>query len=67
MSLNSLNSELRTFYKARQQQIPAAVREIMQRAGEELAMSGQTDRALTHAARRPLTSRCPRPPAIPSP
>ncbi|WP_327294763.1 MULTISPECIES: peroxiredoxin-like family protein [unclassified Streptomyces] len=53
MSLNSLNSELRTFYKARQQQIPAAVREIMQRAGEELAMSGQTDRALTAGAKAP--------------
>ncbi|WP_427164665.1 peroxiredoxin-like family protein [Streptomyces sp. C1-1] len=42
-----LNAELRAFYEARQQQIPAEIREIMRRAGQELADSGQADRALT--------------------
>ncbi|MGP4088641.1 peroxiredoxin-like family protein [Streptomyces sp. KR55] len=49
----TLNAELRAFYEARQQQIPAEVREIMQRAGTELAASGQTDRALTADAQAP--------------
>ncbi|GAA0482549.1 peroxiredoxin-like family protein [Streptomyces olivaceiscleroticus] len=49
----SLNAELRTFYEARQQQIPAEVREIMQRAGAELAASGQADRALAAGAQAP--------------
>lgn len=55
----TLNAELRAFYEARQQQIPAEVREIMQRAGTELAASGQADRALTagtHAPRFTLPS-----------
>lgn len=43
----TLNAELRAFYEARQQQIPAEIREIMRRAGQELADSGQADRALT--------------------
>ncbi|MEU8472463.1 peroxiredoxin-like family protein [Streptomyces sp. NPDC029006] len=43
----SLNAELRAFYDARQQQIPAEVREVMRRAGQALADSGQSDRALT--------------------
>jgi peroxiredoxin len=51
--MTTLNTELRTFYEARQQQIPAEVREIMQRAGHELADSGQADRALTVGARAP--------------
>ncbi len=49
----SLNAELRTFYEARQQQIPADVRAIMQRAGEELEASGQADRALLAGAQAP--------------
>ncbi|MFH8610561.1 peroxiredoxin-like family protein [Streptomyces sp. NPDC018029] len=49
----SLNAELRTFYDARQQQIPAEIRAIMQRAGEELESSGQADRALTTGAQAP--------------
>ncbi len=48
-----LNAELRTFYEARQQQIPAEIREIMQRAGQELADSGQADRALTTGDKAP--------------
>ncbi|MGW4165280.1 peroxiredoxin-like family protein [Streptomyces sp. NPDC004788] len=49
----SLNAELRSFYEARQQQIPAEVRAIMNRAGEELAASGQADRALPVGAPAP--------------
>ncbi|MET7575046.1 peroxiredoxin-like family protein [Streptomyces sp. NPDC005492] len=52
--MTDLNAELRTFYKARQQQIPAGTREIMQRAVRELAVSGQVDRALTCGANAPL-------------
>ncbi|XUL89061.1 peroxiredoxin-like family protein [Streptomyces galilaeus] len=44
--MTTLNAELRTFYEARQQQIPAEIREIMRRASQELADSGQADRAL---------------------
>ncbi|MEV0902178.1 peroxiredoxin-like family protein [Actinoplanes sp. NPDC049802] len=43
----SLNAELRAFYDSRQEHIPAYIREIMNRAGQELADSGQADRALT--------------------
>ena len=50
----TLNAELRAFYESRQLQIPAGIREIMRRAGQELADSGQTDRALTD--HRPFTS-----------
>ncbi|MBZ9643766.1 peroxiredoxin-like family protein [Streptomyces sp. PSKA30] len=52
----TLNAELRAFYEARQQQIPAEVREIMRRAGQELADSGQADRALTAGAQAPRFS-----------
>jgi peroxiredoxin len=45
--VTTLNAELRAFYEARQQQIPAEIREIMRRAGQELADSGQADRALS--------------------
>lgn len=41
----TLDAELRAFYDARQQQIPAEVREVMRRAGVELAASGQAGRA----------------------
>ncbi|MFD4410431.1 peroxiredoxin-like family protein [Streptomyces sp. NPDC058467] len=51
--MTTLNAELRTFYEARQQQIPAEVREIMQQASQELADSGQADRALTVGAQAP--------------
>ncbi|WP_369387155.1 peroxiredoxin-like family protein [Streptomyces sp. CG1] len=54
--MTTLNAELRTFYEARQQQIPAEIREIMQRAGQELANSGQADRALTVGAQAPRFS-----------
>ncbi|MGQ4388719.1 peroxiredoxin-like family protein [Streptomyces sp. SAS_270] len=46
----TLNAELRIYYQARQQQIPAEIRTIMRRAGQELADSGQADRALTTGA-----------------
>ncbi|GAA2474329.1 peroxiredoxin-like family protein [Streptomyces longisporus] len=51
--MTSLNAELRTFYAARQQQIPAEIREIMRRAGQALADSGRADRALTAGAQAP--------------
>ena len=49
----TLNAELRAFYTARQQQIPAEVRAVMKRAGDELAASGQADRALGAGATAP--------------
>ncbi|MFJ7150321.1 peroxiredoxin-like family protein [Streptomyces sp. NPDC100445] len=49
----SLDAELRAFYDARQQRIPAEVRQIMRRAGQALADSGQADRALTVGDRAP--------------
>ncbi|QOV36699.1 AhpC/TSA family protein [Streptomyces ferrugineus] len=49
----TLNAELRAFYASRQQQIPAEIRAVMRRAGQELADSGQADRALTAGARAP--------------
>ncbi|MEU0402262.1 peroxiredoxin-like family protein [Streptomyces sp. NPDC006197] len=49
----TLNAELRSFYEARQQQIPAEVRAVMNRAGQELAASGQAERALAAGARAP--------------
>ncbi|GAB3155304.1 peroxiredoxin-like family protein [Microbispora hainanensis] len=49
----TLNAELRAFFEARQKQIPARVREIMKRAGDELAESGQAVRALGVGARAP--------------
>lgn len=64
--MTTLNTELRTFYEARQQQIPAEIREIMQRAGQQLADSGQADRALTVGAQAPASA-CPRRPGRPWP
>lgn len=61
-----LNAELRSFYEARQQQIPAEIREIMRRAGQELADSGQADHALTVGAQAPA-SPSPRRPDKPCP
>jgi peroxiredoxin len=49
----SLEAELRAFYTSRSPQIPAEAREIMERAGRDLAASGQADRALTAGARAP--------------
>ncbi|MFD0688034.1 peroxiredoxin-like family protein [Actinomadura fibrosa] len=49
----SLQAELRAFYTARRKQIPAGVREIMDRAGRDLAASGQAARALTTGATAP--------------
>jgi peroxiredoxin len=49
----SLSAELRAFYDSRQEQIPADIREIMNRAGRELAESGQADRALSAGAWAP--------------
>ncbi|WP_328422178.1 peroxiredoxin-like family protein [Streptomyces sp. NBC_00443] len=49
----TLNAELRAFYEARQQQIPAEIRDIMQRAGQELADSGRAEHALTVGDRAP--------------
>jgi peroxiredoxin len=54
--MTTLNAELRTFYEARQQQIPAEIRAIMQRAGQGLADSGQADRALTAGDKAPRFS-----------
>ncbi|MCF1593362.1 peroxiredoxin-like family protein [Streptomyces muensis] len=51
--MTTLTTELRTFYEARQQQIPAEIREVMRRAGQELAESGQADRALTVGDKAP--------------
>ncbi|MBG0857814.1 AhpC/TSA family protein [Streptomyces spinoverrucosus] len=52
----TLNAELRAFYASRQRQIPAEIREIMRRAGQELAESGQLDRALGVGDRAPRFS-----------
>ncbi|MFD7408967.1 peroxiredoxin-like family protein [Streptomyces sp. NPDC059866] len=49
----TLNAELRAFYEARQQQIPAEIREIMNRAAQDLADSGRATRALTVGDRAP--------------
>ncbi|MFD8806432.1 peroxiredoxin-like family protein [Streptomyces sp. NPDC059597] len=54
--MTTLNAELRTFYEARQQQIPAEIREIMRRAGQELADSGRADSALSVGAQAPRFS-----------
>lgn len=51
--MTTLDSELRAFYAARQQQIPDDVRAVMQRAGRELAASGQAGRALGVGERAP--------------
>ncbi|WP_328876133.1 AhpC/TSA family protein [Streptomyces sp. NBC_00287] len=49
----SVNAELRAFYASRQEQIPAGIRAVMQRAAEDLAASGQADRALATGAKAP--------------
>lgn len=54
--MTTLNAELRSFYEARQQQIPAEIREIMRQAGQELADSGQADHALSAGAQAPRFS-----------
>ncbi|MGW4302265.1 peroxiredoxin-like family protein [Streptomyces sp. NPDC004646] len=51
--MTTLNTELRAFYTARQQDIPAEIREVMRRADGELAASGQADRALTTGDKAP--------------
>ncbi|MFI0716316.1 peroxiredoxin-like family protein [Streptomyces inhibens] len=42
----SLNDELTAFFRTLYPEIPAAAREVMERAGHDLAASGQADRAL---------------------
>ncbi|CAL9494773.1 peroxiredoxin-like family protein [Streptomyces sp. enrichment culture] len=54
--MTTLNAELRAFYEARRQQIPPEVRSVMQRAGRELADSGQAERALTAGDNAPRFS-----------
>ncbi|MBY8867016.1 peroxiredoxin-like family protein [Streptomyces sennicomposti] len=49
----SLEAELRAFSTARRPQLPPEAREIMDRAGRDLAASGQAGRALTVGARAP--------------
>lgn len=49
----SLNTELRTFYEARQKQIPAEAREIMERAARELAATDQPQQAPAVGASAP--------------
>lgn len=50
----SLNTELRAYYEARQQQIPADIREVMDRAAADLATSGQTEQAPAVGEAAPL-------------
>lgn len=52
----TLDAELRTFLESRYLQIPAAQREVMDRAARELAASGQADRALSTGDRAPRFS-----------
>jgi peroxiredoxin len=49
----SVHAELRAFFDSRQEQIPADVRAVMQRAARELAESGQADEALTVGGKAP--------------
>ncbi|MCZ1008576.1 peroxiredoxin-like family protein [Streptomyces lydicus] len=42
----SLNDELTAFFRAHYPKLPAAAREVMDRAGRDLAASGQAERAL---------------------
>ncbi|MEU4896635.1 peroxiredoxin-like family protein [Streptomyces sp. NPDC044780] len=44
--MTALNAELRAFYESLQKEIPAEARQLMERAGQELADSGQADRSL---------------------
>jgi peroxiredoxin len=52
----SLNAELEALYQARQQKMPADIREVMIRATRELAAGGQAERALSAGDRAPLFS-----------
>ncbi|MGW2640133.1 peroxiredoxin-like family protein [Streptomyces sp. NPDC001348] len=52
----TLDAELRAFLESRHAQIPAARREVMDRAARELAASGQADRALSTGDRAPRFS-----------
>ncbi|KDN82383.1 peroxiredoxin-like family protein [Kitasatospora cheerisanensis] len=49
----SVNAELRAFFESRQKQLPAEVREVMQRATRDLAASGRAERALAVGAKAP--------------
>ncbi|MFF8841154.1 peroxiredoxin-like family protein [Streptomyces sp. NPDC015127] len=49
----SLDAELRAFFESRYPELPAAAREVMERAGRRLAESGQAERALAVGARAP--------------
>lgn len=51
--MSSVNAELRAFYDSRQEQIPADIRAVMGRAAQDLADSGQADRALSVGAKAP--------------
>lgn len=50
----SLNAELQALYQARQEKMPADIRETMARATRALAESGQAERALSAGDRAPL-------------
>ncbi|MFF4398227.1 peroxiredoxin-like family protein [Streptomyces sp. NPDC001480] len=52
----SLDAELRAFYTSRFPQIPAAQRDVMERAAQELAASGASGRALSAGAHAPRFS-----------
>ncbi|MEU6550489.1 peroxiredoxin-like family protein [Streptomyces sp. NPDC046915] len=52
----SLDAELRAFFTTRYPQIPAAQRDVMERAARELAASGQSERALSAGAQAPRFS-----------
>lgn len=52
----SVNAELRAFFETRYPELPAAAREVIERAGKHLAESGQADRALTVGAQAPRFS-----------
>ncbi|MEV4555424.1 peroxiredoxin-like family protein [Kitasatospora sp. NPDC049285] len=49
----SVNAELRAFFESRQKQVPEDVRAVMRRANEELAASGQAERAVAAGDRAP--------------
>ncbi|WP_089100228.1 peroxiredoxin-like family protein [Streptomyces hyaluromycini] len=51
--MHSVNAELRALNEVRHQYIPAEMRQVMDRAGQELADSGQARRALTVGDRAP--------------
>ena len=51
--MTTLNTELRAFYDTLKDRVPAEIREIMRRAAQDLADSGQADRALGAGDRAP--------------